>query len=80
MIQATRLNGSSIYINPELVETIEKTPDTIITLTSGKKYVVKEDLRARRVLRAPIKWLSQRRNRKQMECPNKNDGRAPPFH
>jgi len=44
MIQATRLNGSSIYINPELIETIEKTPDTIITLTSGKKYVVKESI------------------------------------
>ena len=41
MIQATRLNGSSIYINPELIETIEKTPDTILTLTSGKKYMVK---------------------------------------
>ena len=44
MIQATRLNGSSIYLNPEIIETIEKTPDTIITLTSGKKYVVKEDI------------------------------------
>ena len=29
-------------INPELIETIETTPDTILTLTSGKKYVVKE--------------------------------------
>ena len=42
MIQATRLNGASIYLNPEIIETVEKTPDTIITLTSGKKYVVKE--------------------------------------
>ena len=44
MIQATRLNGSNIYINPELIETIEKTPDTILTLTSGKKYMVKDDV------------------------------------
>ena len=44
MIQATRLNGSSIYLNPEIIETVEKTPDTIITLTSGKKYVVKESI------------------------------------
>ena len=44
MIQTTRLNGSSIYLNPEIIETIEKTPDTIITLTSGKKYVVKENI------------------------------------
>ena len=44
MIQATRLNGTSLYINPELIETVETTPDTIITLTSGKKYVVKENV------------------------------------
>ena len=44
MIQATRLNGSSIYINAEIIETIEKTPDTILTLTSGKKYVVKDSI------------------------------------
>ncbi|MCK5708803.1 MAG: flagellar FlbD family protein [Candidatus Aureabacteria bacterium] len=44
MIQTTRLNGMSIFINPELIETVEKTPDTIITLTSGKKYVIKESI------------------------------------
>ena len=42
MIKVTRLNGSKIYINAILVETIEETPDTIITLTTGKKIIVLE--------------------------------------
>lgn len=42
MILVTRLNGSKLHINPELLLSIEETPDTVITLTDGKKYVVVE--------------------------------------
>ena len=42
MIEVTRLNGSSLIINAELIETIEGTPDAVIMLTSGKKWVVAE--------------------------------------
>ncbi len=42
MIEVTRLRGAKIIINAELVECVEETPDTVITLTSGKKYVVSE--------------------------------------
>ncbi|MDR7435765.1 MAG: flagellar FlbD family protein [Armatimonadota bacterium] len=42
MIKLTRLNGSEIVINAELIETIEATPDTVISLTTGKKFVVHE--------------------------------------
>lgn len=42
MITVSRLNDEQILINPHLIETIEETPDTVITLTSGKKFVVKE--------------------------------------
>lgn len=42
MIEVTRLKGSKIIINAELIEVVEQTPDTVITLTSGKKYVVSE--------------------------------------
>ena len=42
MIDVTRLDGKSITINSDLIETVEETPDTIITLTTGKKIVVKE--------------------------------------
>lgn len=42
MIQLTRINGSDIWLNPVLVESLERTPDTIVTLTNGHKYVVRE--------------------------------------
>ena len=42
MIEVTKLNGSPIVINADLIETVEPTPDTIITITTGKKIVVLE--------------------------------------
>ena len=42
MIKVTRLNGVEYWLNPHLIEIIEKRPDTTITLVSGKKIVVKE--------------------------------------
>jgi flagellar protein FlbD len=42
MIEVTRLNGSIYFINPDLILTLEATPDTIITLTSGEKLMVRE--------------------------------------
>ena len=42
MISVTRMNGNELTINAELIETIEEVPDTVITLTTGKKIFVKE--------------------------------------
>lgn len=42
MIEVTRLNGKAIILNAELIESIEETPDTVLTLTTGKKFIVKE--------------------------------------
>lgn len=42
MIEVTRLKGKKMTINAELIETVEETPDTVITLTNGKKFVVSE--------------------------------------
>jgi flagellar protein FlbD len=42
MFWATRISGQEIVINADLVEVIETTPDTVITLIDGKKYVVVE--------------------------------------
>lgn len=42
MIKVTRLNGKEYILNAELIETVEETPDTVITLTTGKKLLVKE--------------------------------------
>ncbi|MEI7989117.1 MAG: flagellar FlbD family protein [Chloroflexota bacterium] len=42
MIYVTRLNGKKFYINAELVQLVESTPDTVITLINGAKYIVKD--------------------------------------
>lgn len=42
MIEVTRLNGTTVLINSDLIETVEETPDTVISLTTGKKFIVKE--------------------------------------
>lgn len=42
MIKLTKLNAQEFVINSDLIETIEHTPDTVITVTTGNKYVVKE--------------------------------------
>jgi flagellar protein FlbD len=44
MIKVTRLNDKEFAINIDLIETLEETPDTVITLTGGNKYVVKESI------------------------------------
>lgn len=44
MIYVTRLSGEEYVINGELVESIEATPDTVITLTTGKKIIVLEPI------------------------------------
>ncbi|MCW2752629.1 MAG: flagellar protein FlbD [Marmoricola sp.] len=44
MITLTRLSGSVFVLNSDLVERIDATPDSVITLVDGKKYVVAESL------------------------------------
>lgn len=43
MINVTKTNNTDVTINDDLIETIEETPDTVITLTTGKKILVKEN-------------------------------------
>ena len=42
MIKLTRLNGVPFYLNSDLIEHIDATPDTVVTLTSGPKFMVAE--------------------------------------
>jgi flagellar protein FlbD len=42
MILVSRLQGQPFYLNPDLVMTVESTPDTVITLTNNEKFVVLE--------------------------------------
>ena len=42
MIKLTRLNKKEFYLNPDLIKTIEETPDTVIALVNGDHYLVLE--------------------------------------
>jgi flagellar protein FlbD len=42
MIKVTRLNGKEFVVNAELIQYVEATPDTVITLVNHEKLVVKE--------------------------------------
>ncbi|UDY24061.1 flagellar FlbD family protein [Nocardioides sp. Kera G14] len=44
MITLTRLSGSQFLLNADLIERVDSTPDTVITLVDGKKYVVSESI------------------------------------
>lgn len=75
MIRLTRLDGNEIYLNPDLLETLDEVPETHITLSNGNRYLVMEPARVvierivafkARVLRRgvseePRKYLRRRR-------------------
>jgi flagellar protein FlbD len=44
MIIVTHFNGQRVALNMDLIERVEETPDTVITLTNGSHYLVKERL------------------------------------
>ncbi len=44
MIVVTRFNGPPVAINCDLIERIEATPDTVLTLVDGTKYLVTESV------------------------------------
>ena len=44
MISLQRLNGTTFWLNPELIEQIDRKPDTVITLTTGNNFVVLESV------------------------------------
>ena len=44
MIRVTRINDAELVINADLIEFVEAIPDTMITLTTGKKIMVRESI------------------------------------
>jgi len=44
MIKVERINGKTFFLNEQLIEIIESTPDTIITLTTGHKYILRTSI------------------------------------
>ncbi len=44
MIELTRLNGSPMVLNSDLIKTAEASPDTMLTLITGEKLIVREEI------------------------------------
>ena len=44
MIKLTLYNDADVIVNADLIESVERTPDTLISLTTGKKVMVKESV------------------------------------
>lgn len=44
MVWLTRLDGTTFMLNADLIEHIEHTPDTVMTLTNGHRFVVRESI------------------------------------
>lgn len=57
MILVTRFDGSTFYINAELIRSVEHTPDTVITLTSDYKVIVRDS--AEQILDRIIQYQRQ---------------------
>ena len=52
MIEVTKINGTKVLVNPDLIELVEETPDTVIAFTTGRKLIVKE---GRQEVKNPVK-------------------------
>jgi flagellar protein FlbD len=44
VVLVTRLNGPGFALNPDLIEKVESTPDTVVTLVDGTKYLIEESV------------------------------------
>ena len=42
MIEVTKMNGTTILVNADLIESVVETPDTVVSLVTGKKIIIKE--------------------------------------
>jgi flagellar protein FlbD len=83
MIQLTRLNTSPLTVNSDLIKFVEQAPDTVITLITGEKIVVRESAQdvlakvvefRRQVLEGIMVWWD---NRAALAHMVKGDGRKP---
>ncbi len=44
LVELTKMDTRKILINPDMIETVEANPDTVLVLYSGRKIIVKESL------------------------------------
>jgi flagellar protein FlbD len=74
MIQVTRLNGLTFHLDAEKVESVESTPDTVITLVGGKTVMVRESVDE--VVQRIIRY--RRRIHAPRACPRSRKSPVPP--
>jgi len=55
MITLTRLNGTRICVNAFLIQHLEETPDTVVTLTNGQHFLVRETIE--QITNAAVNYL-----------------------
>jgi flagellar protein FlbD len=60
MIKLTRLNASPVVINVFLIEHLDATPDTVVSLTNGRRFVVKESVDE--VIERAVEYLGELRS------------------
>ncbi|HBM81499.1 MAG: flagellar FlbD family protein [Clostridiales bacterium] len=60
MIKLTGLSGKEFYLNCDLIEKLEVTPDTVVTTTTDKKFIVREspDVIIQRIINFRRKYYS----------------------
>jgi flagellar protein FlbD len=84
MIVVTRLNGPPIAINSDLIERCEATPDTVLTLVDGTKFLVQESIEEIidriREFRASVVVMSQRLEAEVAAEPNLRVVHGTDFH
>lgn len=76
MIRLSRLNGKEFVVNCELIKIIEETPDTVITLTTGEKWMIRES--AQQVVAETLAYRKRLFQEPLSEAPSKGQGEHAP--
>jgi flagellar protein FlbD len=85
MIALTRLDGTEIVVNTDLIVTVERTPDTMLTLVTGGRILVRESVEEvverstgyrQRVYRGPAAWEASAMASAAAAPPTDRDGKG----
>lgn len=84
MIELTRYNETKFTLNAEIIEMVEETPDTVISLTTGKKIIVKESrqevanlVKLYRYEIMSVSWLNQSLDESSDDASNDGSNESP---
>ncbi len=72
MIQVNKLNGQPVVVNADLVEFVEETPDCLLTMTTGRKMMVRQNMEE--VLRLLLEYRQKREGPYAVPCGGEDFG------